>query len=125
MLAQLVELPLLAGLKVSLRLLREIVNSAPHDAQEALEDKWRENSMCWAVIQRADEKTRDADDDTRATFEEVKAYWLEERATLSERTRSITTLRFSMVALPFLTRPLRRLFAGETTIRPEATLTPK
>jgi hypothetical protein len=40
---------------------------------------------------------------------------------LSEKTRSIITLTFSMLVKPFVTRPLRRIFSSDTNITPEAT----
>lgn len=38
---------------------------------------------------------------------------------LSEKTRSIISLSFSMLVRPFITRPLRRLFSSDTNVRPE------
>ena len=58
-------------------------------------------------------------------FEECKNYWLQEFPALSDKTRSIITLSFSMLVKPFLTRPLRRLFSTETTVTPEDTFNGK
>ena len=38
---------------------------------------------------------------------------------LSEKTRSIITLTFSMLVRPLVTRPLRKLFSADTNIKPE------
>jgi TraM recognition site of TraD and TraG len=116
-----VDLPLFANLPVSLPLMRSIVNSAPQTAAEALSEKWQETSACAAILREADAATRDAGEDTRADFEECRAYWLQEFPVLSEKTRSIITLSFSMLVRPFITRPLRKLFSTDTNVTPEAT----
>jgi hypothetical protein len=116
----LVDLPVFAGLDVSLPLMRDIVNSAPLSQAQAADEKWREQSVCAAILAEADAATQGADPDTRADFEETRAYWLREFPTLSEKTRSIITLSFSMLVRPFITRPLRRLFSADTNVTPEA-----
>lgn len=122
----LVDLPLFAGIPVSLPLLRAIVNTAPQSLEEANSDKWREGpGECSALLRASDEITATANQDTRADFEECRNYWIQEFPNLSEKTRSIITLSFSMLVRPFITRPLRRLFSTDTTITPEATFNGK
>ncbi|MDB6025855.1 MAG: hypothetical protein JWM68_2078 [Verrucomicrobiales bacterium] len=117
----LVDLMLLAGLPVSLLLMRSILNSAPQNIAQVNDPKWQENSVCAAILREADKNTSPGDEDKRADFEECRNYWLNEYPNLSEKTRSIITLTFSMLVRPFITRPLRRLFCTETTIQPEST----
>ncbi len=116
----LVDLPRLAGYEVTLPLMREIVNTAPMTPTEAKNDAWRRGSTCAAIIEAADQATAGADPDTRADFQECKTYWENEFPNLNDRTRSIVVLYFSMLVRPFITRPLRRLFAEQTTVTPEA-----
>src|SRR5262249_1368747 len=59
--------------------------------------------------------------ETQADYAECRAYWLDDFANLSEKTRSIITLMFTKLAQPFTTQPLRKLFCADTTIRPEDT----
>ena len=115
----LVDLPVFAGLQVSLPLMRSIVNSAPQSLQQALDPKWLESSICARMLYEADKATLQASDDIRADFEECRNYWLLEYPNLSEKTRSIISLSFSMLARPLITRPLRRLFSTDITVRPE------
>jgi hypothetical protein len=115
----LVDLPVFAGLQVSLPLMRSIVNSAPQSLEQIADDKWQEASACAAILREADKATAKADDDIRADFEECRNYWLQEYPVLSEKTRSIITLSFSMLVRPLITRPLRKLFSTDTNIRPE------
>lgn len=117
----LVELPVLAGLPVSLPLLRSIVNSAPQNTAQVTDPKWVEKSACATILREADKATANADADTRADFEECQNYWLLEFPALGSKTRGIITLSFSMLVRPLITRPLRRLFSSDTNIRPEDT----
>jgi hypothetical protein len=124
----LVDLPMFASygtnnsLPVSLPLMRSIVNTAPQSLREAQSDEWKHGGgECAAILRAAAEATKTADEDTRADFEECRAYWEQEFPNLSDRTRSIITLSFSMLVRPFITRPLRKLFSGETNVTPEDT----
>jgi hypothetical protein len=116
----LVDLPLLAGLPVSLPLLRSIVNSAPQTLAQANSKEWQETSACATILREADVATKQEGTDKRADFEECRAYWLQEFPSLSDRTRSIIVLSFSMLVRPLITRPLGKLFNTDTTVTPES-----
>jgi hypothetical protein len=115
----LVDLPLFAGLPVSLPLMRSVLTSAPTDAQQVLTGQWRNNSDCAAILATADQNLQQASQEERDDFEECQNYWLREFPVLSDRTRSIVVLSFAMLVRPFITRPLRRLFSTDTNIMPE------
>ena len=115
----LVDLVMLADMKMSLSLMRDILNSAPLSEAQANDPKWKENGTCGKVLAEADAATKAADPEKRADYEECQTYWLREFPNLSEKTRSIITLTFSMLARPFITRPLRKLFTADTTVKPE------
>jgi hypothetical protein len=121
----LVDLPLFAGLEISLPLLRSIVTTAPYSQTQADDANWQESSTCSAILREADKATIKADAGIRADFEECRNYWLVEFPNLSEKTRSIITLTFSMLVRPFITRPLGRLFSTDTNIKPEDTFSGK
>jgi hypothetical protein len=118
----LVDLPVLAGVEVSLPLLRGIVNSAPLSAAQAKDPAWEAESDCATILRGADETTAKSEDgEARADFEECKSYWTKEFPHLSDRTRSIIVLTLSMLVRPLITRPLRKLFSSDTNITPEDT----
>ncbi len=117
----LVDLPVFAGLRVSLPLMRSIINSAPQNLEQLDDSKWQETSACAAILREADSATLKASADIRADFEECRNYWLQEYPVLSEKTRSIINLSFSMLVRPLITRPLRTLFSTDTNITPEDT----
>jgi hypothetical protein len=115
----LVDLPVFAGIRVSLPLMRSIVSSAPQSMAEIDDEKWQAKSACAAILREAEKATANASAEVRADFEECKNYWLQEYPVLSEKTRSIITLSFSMLVRPLITRPLRKLFSTDTTVKPE------
>ena len=55
------------------------------------------------------------------TSSDCHNYWEVEFPNLAEKTRSIISLTFSMLARPLITRPLRELFSADTNINPEDT----
>ncbi len=117
----LVDLPLLAGLQVSLPLLRSIATTGAYTPEQVNDPEWRKTSACAAILAEADKATEKADAQTRADFEQCRDYWQVEFPNLSEKTRSIITLTFSMLVRPLITRPLRQIFSTDTNIRPEDT----
>lgn len=116
----LVDLPVLAGLKVSLPLLREIVATAPVSMEQVNDPQWREHSICARALQAADEATANSDDaEARADFEECNLYWTKEYPSLAEETRSSILMGFTILIRPLVTRPLRKLFSSDTNVTPE------
>jgi len=104
--------------------MRMLANTAPLSLAQKDDARWQEASACWRILREAEAATQD-DPARRADFEECRSYWEMEFPALSERTRSVITLMFSMMVRPFITRPLRPLFSEDTTIRPEDTFVGK
>jgi NAD(P)-dependent dehydrogenase (short-subunit alcohol dehydrogenase family) len=117
-----VDLALLAGLRVSLPLLRSIILSAPLTLAEAASETWQQGrGVCATLLREAGKAIEEGSDaEAKADLVEVENYWLREYPAIGDRTRSIITLCFSMMARPFLTRPLRKLFSADTNVTPEA-----
>jgi len=69
-----VDLPLLAGLPVSLPFMRSIFNSAPQSLTEAQSDEWKIGQRdCVSIPRAADAAISNADEDTRAVYNECRA----------------------------------------------------
>jgi type IV secretory pathway TraG/TraD family ATPase VirD4 len=111
----------LAGYELSFPMFNDIVRSAPLSREQANDPKWREGSACWFLLEKARERCASLDAETQADYAECRAYWLEDFANLSEKTRSIVTLMVTKLVQPFAMRPLRKLFCTDTTIKPEDT----
>ena len=88
--------------------LRDIVRSAPLSREQAKDPKWQAESACWFFLEKARERCESLDAETQADYAECRAYWLEDFANLSEKTRSIITLMFSKIVQPFCMQPLRK-----------------
>ena len=75
----LVDLPVFAGLRVSLPLMRSIVSSAPQSLAQIADEKWQEHQRLRATFSgRRTRPPLKASDDVRADFEECRNYWLQE-----------------------------------------------
>jgi hypothetical protein len=117
-LTNLVHLCQLAGLPVSLPLMRAISSSAPQTLAQSRDLQWQEGSVCWHMLREGEAATM-SDAAARADFEECRRYFLRDYPALSDRTRGVVEIMFTGLVRPFLTRPLRPLFCEETTVRPE------
>jgi len=117
--SNLVDLPLLAGLKVSLPLLRDIASSAAQSIGQVNDPKWQQESICAKILKEADEATKNGNAEARADFDECKTYWTKDFPALAEQTRSSIMLNFTVLIRPLVTRPLRKLFSSDITVRPE------
>lgn len=115
----LVDLPVLAGLQVSLPLLRNIVSSAAITLDQVNDPQWQKESICARVLREADEATIKGDPDARADFEECHTYWTKDFPALADKTRSSILLGFNVLIRPFVTRPLRKIFSSDTNVKPE------
>jgi hypothetical protein len=124
LLTNLVELPMLAGLPVSLPLMRAVANSAPLSLAQRDDPEWRKTSACWRILREAEAATKDKPE-ARRDFEECRSYFEQDFPALSDRTRGVITLIFAVLVRPFITRPLRRLFSEDTTVTPEDTFNGK
>jgi len=78
-----------------------------------------EGKCLCANTARCERGNSESSAEIRADFEECKKYWEVEFPNLSEKTRSIITLTFSMLARPLVTQPLRKLFSADTNVKPE------
>ena len=119
--ANLVALPLAAGLKVSLPLMRDIASSAAQSLEQVNDPAWQKESLCFQILTEAERVTKDGDSEARADFEVCKAYWTKDFPSYSDKTRSSIMLGFTVLIHPLVTRPLRKLFSSETNIKPEDT----
>ena len=123
-LSNLVQLVVQAGLEVSLPLLRSIMTTAPLSVAQLNDPAWQDTA-CAAILREADKATAAQSPGVRADFEECRTYWTSEFPNLSEKTRSIIVLSFSMLVRPLITGWARTLFCSDTNITPEDTFNGK
>jgi hypothetical protein len=110
----------LSGLRCELPILRALVTSAPQSLAQRDDPRWQEESVCWRALREAETATKD-NPSRRPDYEECRNYWERDFPALSDRTRGVITLMFSLVARPFVTSPLLKLFGMDSTLKPEDT----
>lgn len=120
-----VDLVLLSKMPMTLGLMRSAVITGPYSQAQLENEEWQRTSICASLLKEAQKHSAEASAAIQADFEECRAYWTQEFPNLNEKTRSIITLTFSMLIRPFVTRPLRKLFAEDTNVRPEDTFAGK
>ncbi len=125
LISNLVDLPLLAGLPVSLPLLRDIASSAPQTPEQLDDPDWQKDSACHQILKEADQATKDGDPEARADFNECKTYFTKDFPSFAPETRGSIILGFSVLIRQLVTRPLRKLFSSDTNIKPEDTFNGK
>jgi hypothetical protein len=97
MLTALVALAIASGDTVTLPRLRDLASSAPRSAAQLRSRDWLEGSAMAQLLARlAAEHQGNAE--KRADLMEIFAYWTGDYCTLSDRTRSIIDMMFSMLA---------------------------
>lgn len=119
--SNLVDLPVLAGIPVSLPLLRDIASTAAQKPEQVNDPEWQKKSVCYQILKEADKATEKAAPEVRADLHECRTYWMRDFPALAEQTRSSIMLNFTVLIRPLVTRPLRKLFSTDTNIKPEDT----
>ena len=114
MVSQVLELFMAAGELPSLKLAKEVIESAPK-AGQAKDSLWQKDSKCYGLIVKG--RSRAAGD---SDFEQAERYWLEQFPNMAEKTRSSIVATFTAsVARHFCPADVHRLFGERTTVRPE------
>ena len=101
--------------KVDLPALYRIITSAPVNREQAEDTAWRKESLCYALIQKANEGASKQSEDLAL----IEAYWLKEFANLAIETRSSIVSMFTSMADCFMKGMLRELFCTTTDFKPE------
>ena len=115
----LVALAITSGEPVTWQRLRELAANAPRRAAVMASKEWQERPTGRLLVRLAAGAARCTDPERLADLAEIFAYWTGEFPELSDRTRSIIDMMFSMMAQPFMYAPLRQLFTRGSTITPE------
>ena len=116
MVAHALEVISASGEVPSLRLAKELIESAPRSLDDLKEDQWRKDSRLWELLQKALSTAADQPD-----FLLAHNYWTEQFPRLAEKTRSSVMVTFTAsVARYFCPEIIHRLFGRKTTnVKPE------
>jgi len=108
----------LAGERLTLRLLVDILLSAPHSAEEARSASFLQDSLCARLLRQAFQR-QDLSPSTREDLSHTVSYWDSKFPRLAEKTRSIIEQSLSSMIDGLLRAPLRELLCEESTFFPE------
>ncbi|MDF1816565.1 MAG: hypothetical protein P1V20_30465 [Verrucomicrobiales bacterium] len=112
-----IDLAIMALEDVSLTSLYKIITTAPVTIEQVNDEDWRNNSVCFALIDTAKEKQLSPE--KTKDLEIVEAYFLYEFAGLAQETRSVIVSTFTSMADCFLRGTLRKLFCEGLNYSPE------
>ncbi len=114
-------LPILYSATGTVRLedVTRFIQTAPTDAEQYKDDKWKEHSFWFRTMYAARVKpiVPIGDDE----FNHIGHYWRDEFARLDNKTRSNMCISLTVALDRFSTGPLKRCFTGKTTFTMEST----
>lgn len=110
----------LSGERLTLRLISEVVLSAPHSVDEARSGAFLEQSLCARLLQRAARRD-DLAAPRRQDLAYAVTYWDSDFPRLSDRTRSVIEASLGGMVDGLMRSPLRELLCTDSTFSPEDT----
>jgi hypothetical protein len=108
----------LAGLPLSIQLLRDIQKSAPTNREELGSETWKAKSVLLACLKRA-EKRVDAGEVAEQDLTRVLDYWMKDYFNLDPKPRSSIDVMFAKLADNYSRDPIRTLLTTTTNVTPE------
>jgi len=114
-----IDLLRLAGHRLSVDGLGDVIRSAPLSRQEAFEDAFVHGSFCASCIGEAYERTTAPND--RHDLRRTTQYWTEEFPSLPDKTRGCVLGMFGSLTSAFSRADFHQLFCTDSTFAPEDT----
>jgi hypothetical protein len=114
-----VEVCIAATGEVTMKMLHEVITSAPRSHAEVHDSQWQKNSTCYRLIEEAEGKTRS--DREQRDFELAATYFLREMPDMPSDTRGSILATYSVTSDVLLRGHMAELFDGETNFVPELT----
>ncbi|MBK9187725.1 MAG: TraM recognition domain-containing protein [Phycisphaerales bacterium] len=99
--------------------LDRLIRTAPKSVAELRSERWRKRSRCWQLLDAADwlSQNEGLTRPRERDLEQTMAYWLNDYANLSERTRTSIVSTFTAKVAGLLRSPVRELFFEDTDDR--------
>lgn len=104
---------------IDLTTLYTIITSAPGSSQQAADEFWRDESICYRMLLKAGERA--AEIGRKEDFDITYKYWMNDFAQLAIETKSGIVTMFSSMADGFLRGVLRKMFCTDLNFKPEET----
>jgi TraM recognition site of TraD and TraG len=114
-----IEICIAARGEVTMRMLHEVITSAPRSHAEVHSHDWQKNSMCYRLIEEAETKGRSERE--QSDFELAAKYFLREFPDMPNDTRGSILATYGVMADVLLRGHMAELFDGETNFVPDLT----
>ena len=108
----------LAGMPLSIQLLRDIQKTAPTNPDQLGSEAWREKSILLACMRRAEERVN-AGQVAERDLTRVLDYWMKDYFTLDPKPRTSIDVMFAKLADEYSRDPVHTLLSTETNFTPE------
>lgn len=118
----LLQLAVMTGEPLQWTAIASMLHSLPRSPEEVGDPRWREQSYYARTLRTALERLRHDDYGGHLDLEMIDAFASDEFARLDPEPRSSVVSMVTALADKFLRAPVRDLFMGETTVRPEDAL---
>ncbi|MEI6534814.1 MAG: hypothetical protein WCN98_05695 [Verrucomicrobiaceae bacterium] len=113
-----IDAALLAGLPLSIQLLRDIQKSAPTNAEQLSNEEWKDNSVLIACLRCADQRAS-AGEVSTDDIKRLQDYWMRDYFNLDAKPRSSIDVMFAKLADQYSREPIRSLLCTDTNFTPE------
>jgi hypothetical protein len=105
--------------EVSMKMLHEVIMTAPRSPADVHNEKWQRDSLCYRLIEEADNKKRGERE--QSDFELAAKYFLRDFAEMPNDTRGSILATYGVTADILLRGHMADLFDGETNFVPDLT----
>jgi hypothetical protein len=112
-----IEICIAARGEVTMRMLNEVIESAPHTPEQVQDHDWQTGSLCYQLIEEADQKEKPHRE--QADFELAARYFLRKFCDFPHETRGSILATYGVMADVLLRGHMADLFDGDTTCVPE------
>jgi hypothetical protein len=114
-----VEICIAARGEVTMKMLHEVISSAPRTHAEVHNEQWQKESLCYRLIEEAE--ARDKSEREQSDFELAAKYFLREFPDMPNDTRGSILATYGVMADVLLRGHMADLFDGETNFLPDLT----
>ena len=105
--------------EVSMKMLHEVITSAPRSHTEVHSEAWQKESLCYRLIEEAE--SREKTEREQSDFELAAKYFLREFPDMPNDTRGSILATYAVMADVLLRGHMADLFDGETNFLPDLT----
>jgi hypothetical protein len=116
-----IEICLAARGEVTMKMLHEVITSAPRSHAEVHSEQWQKESACYRLIEQAEVRADERSEREQSDYELAAKYFLWEFPDMPNDTRGSILATYGVMADVLLRGQMADLFDGETNFVPDLT----